>query len=139
AGAQGADTEGEQPAIDVECEQIGFVEGAGRAGVNSRQAGITAGRDRQDEVVVGDIRRPACIRQPQIEAHGTVTVGWSAVAHVPGTCQRASRATRNGAASPARKITPRSRAGSIGAMATRLSRSAGAFLVVAETRTERRD
>src|SRR5439155_6252010 len=54
AGAQSAEAEGTQPTIDVECEQIGFVEGAGRGGSSARQAGITAGRDRQDEVVIGD-------------------------------------------------------------------------------------
>src|SRR5438128_7982369 len=38
AGPQDVETEGQQPAIDVECEEIGFGDGAGRAEGRARQA-----------------------------------------------------------------------------------------------------
>ncbi|WP_316397199.1 hypothetical protein [Bradyrhizobium sp. 33ap4] len=75
AGAQAAEAEGEQAAVDVEREQVGFVEAARRSGRNARQAGIAARHHRRHELLKRNLGDPAGFRDRKVESgrrHGAV-------------------------------------------------------------------
>jgi hypothetical protein len=70
AGAKDVEPEGEQASIDVQREQIGFIEAAWRSGNYARQAWVAACHHRRHEIPVWDLRGPAGFSDRMVESDG---------------------------------------------------------------------